>query len=219
LRVGQSTETFTINSNVTDNITLAAELNTPANAARLANLGISIGGAPPGFIAASGLNVEVDPNTTSGPNILAALGLTNASASTNGVRAVKGDSAFVESSNSQGLLVTLQRFSEALRQVRDGDPSSKELVGNVVASTLTGIDKSELSINEVLSEIGARMNTLESTRDLHLDSDLLNNEVLRDLEALDYTEAATRLSLQEFILQATQQSFIRVSGLTLFSLL
>jgi len=65
--------------------------------------------------------------------------------------------------------------------------------------------------------LGARFNTLESTRDLHLDSELVMKDVLAELRDVDYAEAATRLSAQTMVLQAAQSSFIRVSQLNLFS--
>ncbi|GAB1258124.1 flagellar hook-associated protein 3 [Aurantivibrio plasticivorans] len=221
LRVGGITETLTIGSNVTNNADLVTELTTGSNAALLANLGIAVDNSvvPPQFSVASGLNIEVDPVGGSSPNILAALGINSGSVSTNGVPGTPGDTAFIESSNTQGLLTTIARFSDALKQVNDDDNASKDLVADVVSATLESLDLSEININSIQSEIGARLNTLESTRDLQLDSELLNREVLADLEDLDYAEAATRLSLQSFILQATQQSFVRVSGLSLFSIL
>ncbi len=220
LRVGGVTETFTIGSNVTNDTDLVTELTTGANAALLANLGITIntGTIPPQFEAVNGLNIEVDPTNSSGTNILSALGVNSGTASTNGVPASGGDALIVESSNTQGLLTTLSRFSQALSEVRD-TPASKEKFAEIVGSTLDSLSNSELVINSVRSELGARLNTIESTRSLHFDTDLLNKEVLSELEDLDYSEAATRLSLETFILQATQQSFVRVSSLSLFNLL
>jgi flagellar hook-associated protein 3 FlgL len=221
IRVGARTETFTIGSNVTNDADVVTELTTGANAQLLANLGLSIntGVSPPRFEAASGLNVVIDPIGTSGPNILAALGLNSGAVSANGVPAIAGDSVFVESSKSQSVLNILARFSDALHQVKDGDRDTEALLGRVVSATLASLEGVETNLNSVQSEIGARLNTLASTRDMHADTELLNKEVLADLEDLDYAEAATRLSLQTFVLQATQQSFLRVSSLSLFSLL
>jgi len=42
---------------------------------------------------------------------------------------------------------------------------------------------------------------------------------LSNLRDLDYTEAASRLSLQMTALQAAQQTFQRVQGMSLFNLL
>lgn len=221
IRVGGVSETLTISSNITNDADLVTELTSGANATLLANLGVSINTltVPPQFEVASGLNIEIDPNGGSGPNILAALGINSGTASSNGVPATAGDQVFIESSQSQGMLTTLARFSEALKKVKDGDTETKDFASAVIARTLTSIENAETQVAAVQSEIGARMNILESTRDLHLDSDLLNKEVMSDLEDLDYAEASTRLTMQSFILQAVQQTFVKVSGLSLFRLL
>ena len=45
---------------------------------------------------------------------------------------------------------------------------------------------------------------------------LLTKETLSELQDVDYAEAASRLQLQNFVLQAAQQSFVLVSRLSLF---
>ncbi|GAB1268728.1 hypothetical protein NBRC116493_19810 [Aurantivibrio infirmus] len=221
LRVGGITETLVIGSNVTNDADIVTELTTGANAARLANLGVTVNNlvSPPRFESANGLNIEIDPGNNSGANILAAVGINTGTASANGVLAAPGDKILIESENQQSLLTTLSRLSEALHGVEAGSPQTRALVEDVVANTLVVLDNAETTVNSVLGEVGARLNTLDSSRELHLDSDLLNKKVLSDIEDLDFSEAATRLSLQTFILQAAQQSFVRVSGLSLFNLL
>ncbi|MGH1472244.1 MAG: flagellar hook-associated protein FlgL [Cellvibrionaceae bacterium] len=220
IRVGGVTETLTIGSNVTNDADVVTELTTGTNASRLANLGVTVntGTTPPQFEVANGLNVEIDPTNASGGNILAALGINSGTLSSNGIQASPGDTVIIESTKSQGLLTTLSRFSQALSAVED-TPESKKTFAAMVSATLGSLAESELVINATESELGARLNTIESTRNMHFDADLLNREVLSDMEDLDYSEAATRLSLETFILQATQQSFVRVSGLSLFNLL
>ena len=61
------------------------------------------------------------------------------------------------------------------------------------------------------------MNTLESTKEQHLDTELISNTILSDIRDLDYAEAASRLSAQTLILQAAQATFIRITELNLFS--
>jgi flagellar hook-associated protein 3 FlgL len=57
---------------------------------------------------------------------------------------------------------------------------------------------------------------LESTKNLNSDVELNSKEVLSQLEDLDYAEASTRLQMQTFVLSAAQQSFIKISELSLF---
>lgn len=129
---------------------------------------------------------------------------------------IAGDRLMVDSTEKQGVLDTIARFKEAMSGF-DGSAEGKEKLSAVIASTLDNLGHAHNSTLDVISSLGARLNTLESTRDLHLDTELLSKDVLSQLRDVDYAEAATRLSQQSMILQAAQQSFIRVSQLTLFS--
>ncbi|MCE3251335.1 MAG: flgL, partial [Cellvibrio sp.] len=90
-----------------------------------------------------------------------------------------------------------------------------ELVGKI----LTNLENSITSLVAVQSEVGARLNTLESSKDLNLDVTLFSKTVLSDMQDLDYADASIQLSMQSFILSASQQSFAKVSQLSLFTYL
>ncbi len=220
IRVGGVTETLTIGSNITNNADLVAELSSATNAPLLANLGVTVNNSviPPQLEVPKGINFTVDPFNSSGTNIKAALGINSGSTSINGVLAQPGDQYYINSSDTQGLLTTVQRFTDALRNLGD-TPENKQILSQIVADTLGNLNNSLTTIQGVTSEIGARLNTLESVRSLQSDSKLLNQEVLSDIQDLDYAEASTRLSLSQLVLSAAQQSFVRVSGLTLFQFL
>lgn len=136
--------------------------------------------------------------------------------STDGIEAVPGDSFTLVSTNKQSLVTTLTRLSEAMSGL-DGSAESREHLEEVVAQTLANLDNAVTNISVVQGEVGARLNTLESTREQNLDAKLYTESVLNDLEALDYAEASTRLSMQELVLSAAQQSFVKVSNLSLFN--
>ncbi|MAL98373.1 flagellar hook-associated protein FlgL [Hydrocarboniclastica marina] len=85
-----------------------------------------------------------------------------------------------------------------------------------VEDALTGIDDAQSRILEVRAQVGARLNTIESTRDFHTDSTVLTEGVLSEIRDLDYAEAISRFSQQNMVLQAAQQSFSRISQLSLF---
>lgn len=135
---------------------------------------------------------------------------------TSGNGAIDGDQFFIESSPNQDVLTTLARFSDAMKQV-DGTQESKEFVAQIVADTLGNINNVQTSILETTAELGARLNTLESTKELHLNTDLVSREIMSELRDLDYAEAASRLASQTLVLEAAQATFVRVSQLTLFS--
>lgn len=135
---------------------------------------------------------------------------------TSGTVGNDGDQFFVESSPNQDVLTTLARFSEAMKNV-DGSQESKDALSQIVADTLDNMNNTQTSILETTAEIGARLNTLESTKELHLDTDLVSREIMSELRDLDYAEAASRLASQTLVLEAAQATFVRVSQLTLFS--
>ncbi len=215
ITVGGRTENFVLDGNITNVADLAANLNSTANgnATRLARLGIQVNAQ--GFQMPAGVNMTI---ANGSPNIDAVLGLsvTSGSVSTNGVQAVAGDQFFIESSEKQGILTTLGRFKEAMDSF-EGSAEGKTELSAVIASTLSNLANGLTSVVNVQTKIGARMNTVESARDLHLDTQLVNKKIVSQLRDLDYAEAATRLSQQSLILQAAQQSFIRVSQLNLFA--
>lgn len=215
ITAGGRTETFTLDSNITNAADLAAALNNAGNgnAAALASLGLVADTS--GIRSTAGLNFQIANGTA---NIDAVMGLntTGGSTSTDGVPARAGDRFFVDSSNKQDILTILARFSLAMSSY-NGSAASREELETRVGQTLSNLNNAQTNVLDIRAKIGARTNTLESTRSLHLDSELISSEILGELRDTDVAEASTRLSAQTMILQAAQASFIRVSRLTLFA--
>ncbi|MBE8717613.1 flagellar hook-associated protein FlgL [Cellvibrio polysaccharolyticus] len=218
LSVNGQRETFVINGNftgATDGSALAAVLNDAGNgnAAKLQRLGLTADAN--GITAAKGMNI-----TVSGGNagLDAITGLNTQGAGTTSVNGLPGDSFEVNSSNKEALLTTLSRFSEALKNVKD-TPESKAEFSKIVAQVLNNLGNSVTQISAVQGEVGARLNTLESAKDLNIETNLTNKKVLSDIEDLDYAEASIKLAMESYVLSAAQQSFAKVSQLTLFSYL
>ncbi|UTA49469.1 flagellar hook-associated protein FlgL [Simiduia sp. 21SJ11W-1] len=214
INVGGRTETFVLDANVTSTADIAAILNNAGNgnAARLASLGITVTAA--GFTMPTGVNFTIGAGSA---NINGVMGIDTVAGSTsaNGARALAGDQAFVDAADNQDILLTLARLSDAMKTVTNS-ADSKMLLKSVVDNTLINLGNTQTRILEKTSQLGARFNTIESTRDLHLDTELVSKEMLSELQDLDYAEAASRLSKQELILQAAQSTFVRVSQLSLF---
>jgi len=135
-----------------------------------------------------------------------------------GVIAQAGDKFVIESTGNQGLLTTVSRFSEAMKNVTNTQ-NSKEDLAKIVARTLVSLENAMTNIAAVQGDVGARQNLLDSSKDLNADVELNSREILSQLEDLDYAEASTRLQMQTFVLSAAQQSFIKISELSLFKYL
>lgn len=106
-----------------------------------------------------------------------------------------------------------------LRQALESAPSSQlgnYAVRDEVNIALKNLDNGIGQVLEVQTEIGARMNLVDSTENDNEDVTLVNKSVQSELRDLDYAEALSRLSFQTIVLEAAQQSYVKIAGLNLF---
>ena len=72
-------------------------------------------------------------------------------------------------------------------------------------------------ILDVRAQLGARLNVLDSQDEINQDLELSIQTTKSQIEDLDMAEAISRFNLQVVALQAAQQAFVRVQGLSLFN--
>lgn len=111
--------------------------------------------------------------------------------------------------NTIGFFTVISDFVEALESGSDIALSQ----GLSEVSILT--DDMALS----LADVGSRMNTVDSQRDILADTKLRYQELLSNADDLDYATAVTKLSAQILSLEAAQASFAKISQLNLFNYL
>ncbi|MEH6493008.1 flagellar hook-associated protein FlgL [Halopseudomonas sp.] len=130
-----------------------------------------------------------------------------------------GDSA--PASNKRETRSVLETISNLRSTLETSTDSTEDKLHrrDVIAVTLDNLDNAMNSVLQVQTTIGARMNVIDSTQVQNDELSLINTSVTSELEDLDYAEALSRLSLQTVVLEAAQQSFVKVSGLSLFNLL
>ena len=75
------------------------------------------------------------------------------------------------------------------------------------------------NISRIRSSVGARLAELDASGSSASGLNLQYEETLSNLQDLDYASAITTLSKQQLQLQAAQQSFEKISGLSLFNYL
>ena len=131
---------------------------------------------------------------------------------------VAGDSFTVSASTNQDVFTTLQNLINAL-ETDIVDDASRAHFGNAVGRFLVDIDQAMDNINETRAKVGARLNAIDSQQAVNEDMILYAEENLSAVQDLDYAEAAGRMQLQLVGLQAAQQAFVKVQGLTLFNFL
>ncbi len=129
-----------------------------------------------------------------------------------------GDTFQLSAPSSQGMLDTVARLANGLSTLGD---SAEDLLRlqELIAETLSNLENAEDNVGIVRAQVGARLNTLDSTREMHAGTELVSNKVMSEVRDLDYAEAITRLTMENTILQAAQQSFAKISQLSLFNFL
>jgi flagellar hook-associated protein 3 FlgL len=127
---------------------------------------------------------------------------------------VQGDQFVVRSSNTDNMLATVQGIANNIARFSDSAERAA-----FIADSLNNLDGIQETLLQGRARVGARLNTLDTTRNTLEASRLSNQEILSDIRDLDYAEAVSRLSFLSFVLEASQQSLVRVSGLSLFNFL
>ncbi len=117
--------------------------------------------------------------------------------------------------NKQGILDTIA----SLRMALESPATSSNGVRDTVAVALTNLDHGMVSVDQARGNIGARLNVIETTQTDNEDVALVNKGVQAELRELDYAEALSRLSMQTVVLEAAQQSYVKIAGLSLFNVM
>lgn len=128
----------------------------------------------------------------------------------------QGDNFLIESSPKQNVLSTLGKLVDGLKTL---DNSKPDAVDGLIKTTLQNIDNGQARLLEGRSQIGGRLNTLDTTKNMQEQQEVTSKKIISELKDLDYAEAASRLSFESFILQAAQQSYTKVANLSLFNFL
>jgi len=93
---------------------------------------------------------------------------------------------------------------------------------NLTAGLGTARSNVDLALNNILTvraSAGSRLQELDALNSGGEDRGLQYSQILSELQDLDYTQALTKLSQQQFTLEAAQRSFVAISNLSLFSFL
>ena len=85
------------------------------------------------------------------------------------------------------------------------------------ATAQDGIKAGLTQVDGIRAKIGARMKALDDQQNTNDDFAVHLKQTISDIGDLDYAEAATRLSREMLVLQAAQQSFVKVESLSLFN--
>lgn len=128
-----------------------------------------------------------------------------------------GDSFNVQGSSSQSVFDTLKRFIDALEQPTVTGSNDPTRMANEISRALGDLDQAVDNFMSVRSGIGSRMNMVESLQTLNTDLNTQHQQTLSDLQDTDFVQAISDLTRLQVQLQAAQQSFVKMSQLSLFN--
>lgn len=129
-----------------------------------------------------------------------------------------GDRFTVAAAGRQDIFATVNEMISALESSALGAQSSA-VFHNRINRALEQLDEGMDHVLEVRAEVGVRLNSIDSQRAVNDEFVLQVEEVISSIQDLDYAEAISRLNLQQVALQAAQQAYLRVQGLSLFKYL
>ena len=111
---------------------------------------------------------------------------------------------------------TIGDFISALEKPSTGQPGGTRFA-NVLSSTLQNINNSLENVLTKQSAIGARLQEIDTLGSVGEDQEIQFENLLSNLQDVDYAKAISDLQRQQLYLQAAQQSYVKVSGLSLFN--
>ena len=177
------------------------------------------------FTVAAGVTTyDIVDSTTGSPVSSANAYTSNTTISFDGMQLnIKGDPAngdkfTVSPSNNQSIFETVGNLIEALETPPSGSSAATQLE-NSLNSALKNINNSLEHVLAQRSTIGSRLQEIDTLESVGGDQDIQFEDMLGQLQHVDFAKAISDLQRQQLYLQAAQQSYIRVSGLSLFNYL
>ncbi len=122
-----------------------------------------------------------------------------------------GDMFFSGDSN---LFNQIDDLVEALR-----DPDFSAGGSNIIEDSVSILDAALGSVTSEVTNLGVRQNTVMTMGDGHSEVELFNNQLIGQLEDLDYADAMIEFNNYLLALQATQATYVKTSNMSLFSMM
>ncbi|QDX81359.1 flagellar hook-associated protein 3 [Denitratisoma sp. DHT3] len=131
-----------------------------------------------------------------------------------------GDAFSLKNSTTQSVFDTLADLIKAIEgPAAPAGGTGNASLQNKLGFVLTNLSKIEDNISRVRAGIGTQLAEVEDLGNVSGSLDLQYASTLSNLQDLDYAKAITDLTRMQVELQAAQQSFMKISGMSLFNYL
>jgi flagellar hook-associated protein 3 FlgL len=127
-----------------------------------------------------------------------------------------GDSFLISPAQNSSMFATVQQMITALTQSH-ATSADKASIGTINNQLMAQIDSALNRVLDVQSDIGSRMNLLESAENANDNLIEVSSEVLKQLREINPVVVAAEYNAQIYNLQIAQQSFSRIQGLSIFN--
>jgi flagellar hook-associated protein 3 FlgL len=109
----------------------------------------------------------------------------------------------------------LNRLREAVTAMKTGAPDARTRITDAITALDAGHDTLLMNI----TELGGRQNTLTLLANSQADTSLVNEKIEGELSRFDYSLGSLELANYQMAIQATQKTYARLTGMSLFDLL
>lgn len=130
-----------------------------------------------------------------------------------------GDSFSVAPSRQQDVFSTIDKLATLLETPTNGSAALRAQVQTGMLEGLSSLQLAQDHIVDVRAALGARLQAADAANTQLAAQSTEISSALSGIRDLDYAEAAGRLNQQLTALQAAQQSFAKLQGLSLFNFL
>ena len=129
-----------------------------------------------------------------------------------------GDSYQINESSKQDIFTTLKSLADELNAPNRSSADSARETNNLGVA-LTSIDQAMATNQTLRTRIGSSLQVIDQREESNLDNLIRIETQISEIEDLDFATAVSELNLQTVALQAAQQSYIKIQGLSLFNFL
>ena len=129
-----------------------------------------------------------------------------------------GDRFEVRPAEHRDIFSTLNSLAAKLDKA-DGSTGHQATLTTHLTQSLTEMDQALDKFLSIRSSLGTRLQQLDVRQAENIDANIRYDRTVSGLKDLDYAEAVSRLNMQKTGLQAAQQAYVKVQGLSLFNFL
>ncbi|BFI97090.1 MAG: flagellar hook-associated protein FlgL [Rhodanobacter sp.] len=124
-----------------------------------------------------------------------------------------GDTVSVQSGQTQDVFSTLTNMINALNATN----TSNTQLSNALTQQMSSLDQAQNQVSATQTDVGGRLNRLTQQQNAYSGLTLTYQTVLSGVQDTDMASAISQLQLQTTALQASQQMFAKVQGMSLFN--